>query len=91
LSNQLSFNFEIDNFDELRKALSKEFPNLTNLQDIIELKNNSSFDKSINFEDCSINYPIDNFYMSDVVSKNSVTMAKCVEEILSKPMLEKTA
>ncbi len=91
LSNQLSFNFEIDNFDELRKALSKEFPNLTNLQDIIELKDNSSFDKSINFEDCSINYPIDNFYMSDVVSKNSVTMAKCVEEILSKPLLEKTA
>jgi hypothetical protein len=29
--------------------------------------------------------------MSDVISKNSITMAKCVEEIISKPLLEKTA
>jgi hypothetical protein len=29
--------------------------------------------------------------MSDVISKNSITMAKCVEEILPKPLLEKTA
>jgi len=29
--------------------------------------------------------------MADVISKNSITMAKCVEEILSKPLLEKSA
>ena len=91
LSNQLSLNFEIENFDDLRLELSKEFPELTILQKIIELSEPSPFGKFINFEDCSINYPIENFYMSDVISKNSITMAKCVEEILSKPLLEKTA
>ncbi len=91
LSNQLSFNFEIDNFDDLRLALSKEYPNLLDLQNIIEFKEKLSFDEIIDFEDCQINYPINNFYMSDIVSRNSITMAKCVEEILTKPLLEKTA
>ena len=46
----------------------------------------------IEFEDCKAEYPVSNFYMSDVISKNSVTMAKCVEEIISTPsLLEKSA
>ena len=46
----------------------------------------------IEFEDCKTQYPINNFYMSDIISKNSVTMAKCVEEITSAPsLLEKSA
>ena len=46
----------------------------------------------IEFEDCKTQYPINNFYMSDIISKNSVTMAKCVEEITSTPsLLEKSA
>jgi phage pi2 protein 07 len=46
----------------------------------------------IEFEDCKAQYPINNFYMSDIISKNSLTMAKCVEEIISTPsLLEKSA
>ena len=62
-----------------------------NFHQIIKFSENSNFDKPYNFENCSISYPIENFYMSDVISKNSTTMAKCVEEILPKPLLEKTA
>ncbi len=91
LSNQLSFNLNFNNFEELRSDLSHDFPELVKLQDIINSPVPFSFDSSINFEECHINYPIKNFYMSDVVSRNSITMAKCVDEILSKPLLEKTA
>jgi NADH-quinone oxidoreductase subunit G len=91
LSNQLSLSFEIESFEDLRSKLSQEFPDLMKFQQIIELSENSNFDKPYNFENCSISYPIENFYMSDVISKNSITMAKCVEEILPKPLLEKTA
>jgi hypothetical protein len=31
-----------------------------------------------------INYNIKNFYMTDVISKSSETMAKCTKEILTK-------
>jgi hypothetical protein len=43
------------------------------------------------FENSQCVYPIKNFYMSDVISKNSKTMAKCVEDIISQPLLEKSA
>ena len=91
LSNQLSFSFEIESFEDLRIKLSQEFPDLTKFQQIIEIVETSKFDEPFNFENCAISYPIENFYMSDVISKNSITMAKCVEEILPKPLLEKTA
>ena len=91
LSNQLSFNLNFNNFEELRSDLSHDFPELVKLHEIIDSPVPFSFDNSINFEECNINYPIKNFYMSDVVSRNSITMAKCVDEILSKPLLEKTA
>ena len=91
LSNQLSLSFEIESFEDLRNKLSQEFPDLMNFHQIIKFSENSNFDKPYNFENCSISYPIENFYMSDVISKNSITMAKCVEEILPKPLLEKTA
>jgi len=91
LSNQLSFKLNFNNFEELRSDLSHDFPELVKLHEIIDSPVLFSFDNSINFEECNINYPIKNFYMSDVVSRNSITMAKCVDEILSKPLLEKTA
>ena len=33
-----------------------------------------------NFSTSSFHYPINNFYFSDIISKNSKIMAKCVEE-----------
>ena len=59
---------------------------------LLLLKIQLQLQQDIEFEDCKAEYPISNFYMSDVISKNSVTMAKCVEEITSTPsLLEKSA
>ena len=91
LSNQLSLNFEINTFDELRAELSNNYPNLVNLNEIISSDEKYEDQSSITFESNSCIYPIHNFYMSDIISKNSKTMAKCVEDILSKPLLEKSA
>ena len=60
--------------------------------EIIAVENSTSIIPDIEFEDCKAEYPVSNFYMSDVISKNSVTMAKCVDEIISTPsLLEKSA
>ena len=92
LSNQLSLNFEINTFDELRQELSHTYPNLVNLQEIIISVNQYKDLNDIYFERSACIYPIQNFYMSDIISKNSKTMAKCAEDILlSKPLLEKSA
>ena len=91
LSNQLSLNFEINTFDELRQDLSHNYPNLVNFHEIIISANKYEDQSDISFEKSSCIYPIQNFYMSDIISKNSKTMAKCVEDILSKPLLEKSA
>ena len=91
LSNQLSLNFEINTFDELRQDLSHNYPNLVNFHEIITSANKYEDQRDISFEKSSCIYPIQNFYMSDIISKNSKTMAKCVEDILAKPLLEKSA
>ena len=91
LSNQLSLNFEINSFDELRMELSKNYPSLVNLHEVIHSVERYDDQSDIIFESSSCVYPIQNFYMSDIISKNSQTMAKCVEDILSKPLLEKSA
>ncbi len=91
LSNQLEFKFEIDTFEELRDELISEFPYILNFDEIIKLKDRLNIENIEFFENTSSIYPLENFYMSDVISRNSITMAKCVEDILTKPLLEKTA
>ena len=91
LSKKLSINFDIDNFDELRNEMFLKYPIFRELNEIIETKDHHEYEIVNSFEDNSCLYPLKNFYMSDVISKNSITMAKCVEEILTKPILEKSA
>ena len=89
---EFSFVFEPNTFEQLRSELLKKYTNLSNLNEILSNDNTSPIITDIEFEDCKIQYPINNFYMSDIISKNSVTMAKCVEEIISTPsLLEKSA
>ena len=91
LSNQLSLPYEIESFEDLREELSKNYPELLFWNNVISVqKSVVTFDNN-QIESCKPIYPISNFYMADVISKNSITMAKCVEEILSKPLLEKSA
>ena len=92
LSDELSFDFIPNTFEQLRSELFDKHPILSDYHEIIAVENSTSITPDIEFEDCKAEYPISNFYMSDVISKNSVTMAKCVEEIISTPsLLEKSA
>jgi len=91
LSNQLSLPFEIESFEDLRENLSKNYPELLLWNNIISIQKSEISSNNYQIENCKPIYPISNFYMADVISKNSITMAKCVEEILSKPLLEKSA
>ena len=91
LSNQLSLTFEIESFEDLRADLSKNYPELLLWNNIISIEKSEISSNNYQIENCKPIYPISNFYMADVISKNSITMAKCVEEILSKPLLEKSA
>ena len=92
LSDELSFVFEPNTFDQLRSELLKKYSKLSIFHEILSNDNASPIITDIEFEDCKTQYPINNFYMSDIISKNSVTMAKCVEEIISTPsLLEKSA
>ncbi len=92
LSDELSFNFTPNTFDQLRSELFEKYPIISDYHEIITVENSTLITPDIEFEDCKAAYPVSNFYMSDVISKNSVTMAKCVEEIISTPsLLEKSA
>ena len=92
LSDEFSFVFEPNTFEQLRSELFKKHTKLSIFHEILSNDNASPIITDIEFEDCKTHYPINNFYMSDIISKNSVTMAKCVEEIASTPsLLEKSA
>ena len=92
LSEEFSFVFEPNTFEQLRSELFKKYTKLSIFHEILSNDNASPIITDIEFEDCKTQYPINNFYMSDIISKNSVTMAKCVEEIISTPsLLEKSA
>ena len=92
LSDEFSFVFEPNTFEQLRSELLKKYTKLSIFHEILSNDNASPIITDIEFEDCKTQYPINNFYMSDIISKNSVTMAKCVEEITStQSLLEKSA
>ena len=92
LSDEFSFVFEPNTFEQLRSELLKKHTKLSIFHEILSNDNASPIITDIEFEDCKTQYPINNFYMSDIISKNSVTMAKCVEEIIPTPsLLEKSA
>ena len=92
LSDEFSFVFEPNTFEQLRSELLKKFTKLSIFNETLSNDNASPIITDIEFEDCKTQYPINNFYMSDIISKNSVTMVKCVEEIISTPsLLEKSA
>ena len=92
LSEEFSFVFVPNTFEQLRSELLKKYTKLSFFNEILSNDNASPIITDIEFEDCKTQYPINNFYMSDIISKNSVTMVKCVEEIISTPsLLEKSA
>ena len=78
-NNELTFN----NLSELRQCLLKEYPYLG---EINKLPNFSkiNFGMSKEIKSRNMEYNIKNFYMNDVISRSSITMAQCTRDILNK-------
>ena len=83
LSNNFSKKLQFNNISDLRKEISTHFPlfkEINNLSSISKL----NFGSSAKIGNRIIEYNIKNFYMTDVISRSSITMANCSREILSK-------
>ena len=68
----------MDNLQEVRVKLAKEYKIFANIDKIVESKFAKFSSKDKLSKEPITTEPI-NYYMTDVISKNSVTMAKCVE------------
>ena len=83
LSEKFDTKLNFNNISELRNKLATNFPNFKELNTInMKLDINYGSDKQIKSR--LIDYNIKNFYMNDVISRNSITMANCSKEILKK-------
>ena len=80
LSELMDFKNDFNSFKDVRSGLLKDFKFNFELNSIIDFDLGIIFEDTIKFKSSTFNYPINNFYFSDVVSKNSKIMAKCVEE-----------
>ena len=80
LSELMNFKNDFNSFKDVRSSLLKDFKFNFELNSIIEFNLGINFENTIKFKSSTFNYPINNFYFSDVVSKNSKIMANCVEE-----------
>ena len=83
LSNNFTKKLQFNNLSELRNEIINLFPffrEINNLTSISKLNFGSS--KKINSR--VFEYNIKNFYMTDVISRASITMANCSREILNK-------
>ena len=83
LSNNFLQKLKFNNLSELRNEISNLFPvfkEINNLPPSSKL----DFGSSTKIEDRVLEYNIKNFYMTDVISRASITMANCSREILNK-------
>ena len=83
LSNQINQNLKFNNLQELRNEIINKFNILSELNKLPSLLQ-SKFRNSKEIKSKNIEYDINNFYMTDSISRASETMAKCTTEILNK-------
>lgn len=83
LSNNFSQKLKFNNLSELRNEISNLFPVF---KEINNLPSSSKLDfgSSTKIENRVLEYNIKNFYMTDVISRASITMANCSREMLNK-------
>jgi NADH-quinone oxidoreductase subunit G len=82
LSERLGRKLPFDNLDQLRQLLFKQHPDLAAL-DEKPTAAWGSFGKAGTVENTPFRVPIDNFYMTDPISRASATMADCSAAFLS--------
>ena len=80
MSDLMGYKNDFNTFNDVRSELLKEFKFNFELNTIINFDLNIDIQDTTNFSSSSFHYPINNFYFSDIISKNSKIMAKCVEE-----------
>ncbi|WP_375333442.1 NADH-quinone oxidoreductase subunit NuoG [Candidatus Tisiphia endosymbiont of Xenochironomus xenolabis] len=87
LASGLGLNLGMNNLVEIRNKLAAEFPVFDNISEIMsgDFIKFTSTDKLLNYD--IVTKPI-NYYMTDSISRASITMAKCLE---SKQEREKVA
>ena len=78
LSDRLGRPLPYDSLRELRRALFAEFPHFARL-DTIEPAAWGSFGREGPLDPAPFRSPIENYYMTDPISRASETMAKCTE------------
>ena len=83
LSNNFSQKLKFNNLSELRNEISNLFPAFKE-KNILPSSSKLDFGSSTKIENRALEYNIKNFYMTDVISRASITMANCSREILNK-------
>jgi len=82
LSERLGRKLPFDNLDQLRQQLFKQFLDLAGLDEKPKAAW-GNFGKAGTVENAPFRLPIDNFYMTDPISRASATMADCSAAFLS--------
>ena len=83
LSDSFGSILKFNNLQELREKLLSGHPMFSKLFEK-PFGNKISFGSKDSIKDKDINYNIENFYMTDAISRASETMAICTKEILNK-------
>ncbi len=83
LSNSFKNFLKFNNIQDLRNELIIEYPIFSELFTLPKINNSFKFDEPCKIASRELNYNINNFYMNDVISRSSETMAKCTKEILN--------
>ena len=80
LSGEIGKPLPYDTQDALREALRRELPGFLAI-DTVEPSPWGAFGKAGPLRGDAFRSPVTNFYMTDPISRSSVTMAKCVDEL----------
>ncbi len=83
LSNSFKNFLKFNNIQDLRNELIIEYPIFSELFTLPQINNSFKFDEPGKIASRELIYNINNFYMNDVISRSSETMAKCTKEILN--------